>query len=466
MFIDTPFIIHEPRRPAVPESDVERMWLRRARPEVSFVTVQGQSVRVIDAGERNHHDGPDFIGASVVVDGALRRGDIELHVRPEDWLRHGHDRDPRYARVVLHVCLYDGAFPRDIPGIALAAQLGESFRAAWDDARRQRHPLPCRAGAAAATGMASPSAFPLVEAMTVLLSARRFLRKTARLRRRLETLRREGFLRTASGKGGDDAAAFRQLVYESFARAAGYGGNEEAFERLARALPLRALAAIPPERRLEQLLAKAAALDWNSSGVMPHNRMRRRLRWFAAWAARLDGREWWREALTCAHGICAHGGGSDATSWLPLFHADKVHERSAAIGKTVAAGKTAAGRKPIAIEQPGPGRVAEFVINVLAPALHVFASTRGDKVLARRAALLFFTVTPAPANRHTRLIETGFALPRPHAGAQQGMIELASEFCLPRRCASCLLGAMSGVSHAGHETPCASGSTRPESLPV
>ncbi|MBR9974625.1 MAG: DUF2851 family protein [Bacteroidetes bacterium] len=444
MFVDTPFLIHEPRRPAVPESDVERMWLLRARPEVSFITVQGQTVRVIGAGTRNRHDGPDFLRASVVVDGTLRRGDIELHVRPEDWLRHGHNRDPRYARVVLHVCLYDGAFPRDIPGIALAAQLGQPFRAAWDDARRQRQLLPCRGAGTEVAGMAIPSAFPMVETMTVLLAATRFMRKTARLRRRLETLRREGSRHDTSGHGFDAAAAFRQLVYESFARAAGYGGNEEAFERLARALPLCALAALPSDQRFACALDRASALDWNSSGVMPHNRMRGRLRWFADWAPRLDRRDWWRGVLATAH-----RGETDAAMWQAMFRAGED------------------GNRREAGEQPGPGRVAEFVINVLAPALHVYASTRGDTVLAQRAAVLFFSVTPAPANRYTRLIESGFGLPRHDAGAQQGMIELASEFCLPRHCVHCLQGAMSSACHATPErAACTNGAYLPESLPV
>ncbi len=418
------------RRPAVPEDDVVRMWLQRAQPDVEFISRDGITVRVIDPGARNRHDGPDFIGAAITVDGVLRRGAIEVHTFPEDWHRHGHAGDVRYKDVVLHVCLYDGVAAVHCPTIVLSSQLGQPFRQAWGKARTARHPLPCqRAGTLTPSSARSihvsrqlPVA-DLISAMTVCTAARRFDRKLRRMAVRFDVLRREQ----------DPAPAFRQLVYETFARAAGYGGNERQFESLARTVPLHELSALSPRIRAAHLAASAGLLHnkavllhnpfgqgvdsparssvrWNSSAVMPHNRIGRRLAWFSAWASLLDTPAWWRRLFTLLH-----NGASDATAFAPLFLA--ADER----------------------ENPGPERIAEFMINVLAPALRLYGLQRGDRLLARAALKLYVTSVPAPQNRHTRLLTRAFEIPCDTGAQQQGMIELSTEFCEKERCAQCLL---------------------------
>lgn len=392
--LDHPRCAREPHWPSVPEEDVTRMWLQRARPDIALRTRCGRSLRVIHPGVRNRHDGPDFLGASITIDGELRRGDIEVHTRPEDWQRHGHDGDPRYARVVLHVCLYDGVFPARIPGIALASQLGRPLRAAWSDARDARDPHPCRrAGIPPRADEATR-----IETMAVLLSARRFERKTRRLARRLDMLLRSG----------PEAESFRQLMYEALARAAGYGGNEDVCESIARRVPLRTLAAHPLARR-QTLLAAAASGAGNSAAVMPHNRLARRLSWVAAFAPRLDDRAWWRALLDLAR-----GGAGDPSRFLASFQV------------------------PGHPDNPGTARVAEIVINVLAPALSLYARRRGDGGLARAAASWYFFTTPAPDNGHTRPFNRLHGLVTGTSAAQQGLLELSTEFCRNAQCHACL----------------------------
>lgn len=411
-------------RPAVPETDVTRMWLARARPEVEFLGECGRRIRIIDPGIRNLHDGPDFLGAVVTVDGALRRGAIEVHTRSEDWLRHGHGQDPRYAQVVLHVCLYGGSVPSGIPTINLAGQLGGSLRAAWDTARDGRQALAClraqcgrnpptggvpddsRAPRAAAAVLRAPAAVlrAPVAAMTVLAAARRFEKKLQRAALRYDALRREC----------GEACGFRQLMYEQVARAAGYGGNERQFETLARAVPLRLIASSPASARLTRLLQTAgqgaAPQEWNSCAVMPHNRAGRRLRWFAAWSPQLDEPAWWRRLFAVVR-----RGVFEAREFAPLFQAAQLGDN------------------------PGPERVAEIAINVIAPSLRLYAQRKGDRALARAALRLYVAFTPAPPNRHTRLLAGAFELDSGRGERQQGMVELATEFCDKERCAQCLV---------------------------
>lgn len=70
----------------------------------------GQPIRVITSGRWNHGPGPDFRGAQILdATGRARRGDVEFHLRPNDWIQHGHNGDAAYDDVLLHIVEHDGA---------------------------------------------------------------------------------------------------------------------------------------------------------------------------------------------------------------------------------------------------------------------------------------------------------------------------------------------------------------------
>ena len=96
------------------ERHLQCIWAdARLRP-ARLVTTGGRPVRVLDPGRWNGGPGPDFRGAKLEIGGELRRGDVEVHVRPGDWNAHGHSGDPAYADVALHVAWFPPA-----PGEAL-----------------------------------------------------------------------------------------------------------------------------------------------------------------------------------------------------------------------------------------------------------------------------------------------------------------------------------------------------------
>ena len=63
----------------------------------------GRRFTVVSPGSRNALSGPDFLNARLQFEETLWAGHIELHVRASDWYAHGHERDPNFANVVLHV---------------------------------------------------------------------------------------------------------------------------------------------------------------------------------------------------------------------------------------------------------------------------------------------------------------------------------------------------------------------------
>jgi len=71
-----------------------------------LTTDEGARLEALAPGVWNKEAGPDFLHAEFLLEKkGLIKGDVEVHVVASDWKRHGHDRNPAYCRVALHVCL-------------------------------------------------------------------------------------------------------------------------------------------------------------------------------------------------------------------------------------------------------------------------------------------------------------------------------------------------------------------------
>lgn len=72
-------------------------------------TTAGESLHILDPGQSNPHQGPDFLMGRLLVDEVLWVGPIEIHLNSSDWNSHGHSDDPHYRNVVLHVVYEEDA---------------------------------------------------------------------------------------------------------------------------------------------------------------------------------------------------------------------------------------------------------------------------------------------------------------------------------------------------------------------
>ncbi len=84
------------------ESFLHRLWEKRIA-GTRLRTVDGREVEILSPGVRNYDAGPDYRHATIRLDGRLLHGDIEIHPSVDDWNRHGHQRDPAYNNVILHI---------------------------------------------------------------------------------------------------------------------------------------------------------------------------------------------------------------------------------------------------------------------------------------------------------------------------------------------------------------------------
>lgn len=66
-------------------------------------TVDGKSIDILQPGRHNRDAGPDFLDARLRIDDTVWAGNVEIHLAASDWHRHGHDKDPAYDNVILHV---------------------------------------------------------------------------------------------------------------------------------------------------------------------------------------------------------------------------------------------------------------------------------------------------------------------------------------------------------------------------
>ena len=83
------------------------LWKKQLLGEDLLVGTQKEKIRILDPGEKNIDAGPDFFNAKVKIDGILWAGNVEIHIKSSDWIRHGHKSDPVYNNVILHVVLDD-----------------------------------------------------------------------------------------------------------------------------------------------------------------------------------------------------------------------------------------------------------------------------------------------------------------------------------------------------------------------
>ncbi|PWS28556.1 DUF2851 domain-containing protein [Pedobacter yonginense] len=66
-------------------------------------THEGMPIQVINSGILNKNAGPDFGNAKIQIGETLWAGNVEIHIKSSDWLKHNHQSDASFENVILHV---------------------------------------------------------------------------------------------------------------------------------------------------------------------------------------------------------------------------------------------------------------------------------------------------------------------------------------------------------------------------
>ncbi len=86
----------------LPERYLYHIWdARHFIPEMATVT--HKHIKILFPGHFNTNVGPDYHHAVLEINGVIKRGDIEIHLKTSDWIAHRHHEDPVYNHVIMHV---------------------------------------------------------------------------------------------------------------------------------------------------------------------------------------------------------------------------------------------------------------------------------------------------------------------------------------------------------------------------
>ncbi|MEM1126540.1 MAG: DUF2851 family protein [Bacteroidota bacterium] len=421
--------LHEPDTTirGVPEAFVQALWEDRSFTTTALRTVHGHTVRIISGGQPNDHAGPDFLGATLSVDGLPWHGDVEIHTRSAFWNQHGHHRDPRYNGVVLHVCLQADTTTGTLVR-ADGSALDELILAPY-----LHHPVQ-RALHAYRTAKAPPFlCAPLVRHVPQTLLASWL----GRLGKRRLALKAER-ARTAHRHG----ASFDQVLYEALFEGLGYVPNAAPMRALAQRVPLALVRAHAPAAEILRgsLLHLSGLSSANPAG---HGGLAQPISaWGKAIAAipPLLPTQWKRSRLRPAN--APHRRLAQGVAWLApggLLRDRPLARLRHALTSSEPAGALSALLRPATDTGPvGLGRAHQLIVNAVIPTLLATLHPTLDLNLRRRLLDLPSALPPPSTSLVRTYQEAGLAARS--ALDVQGVYHLHARYCTPTRCLSCRIG--------------------------
>ncbi|WCL80833.1 DUF2851 family protein [Saprospira sp. CCB-QB6] len=418
-----------------PEAFLHYIWRFQLYDKRFLRTAEGQEIQLVYPGHWNQHAaGPDFSDARIYIGGTLWAGQVEVHKKASDWLRHGHQNDPNYENVILHLVYDEDQIIRRtdgsrLPALALRGRISPAlFEQGMRLLGELEQPIAC--------GPQLPKIDPLEWSIWLeRLSIERLEQKAAALGKRLADWR------------GDWMACFYEQLIGQF----GLGQNAESFQRLGQALPYRlwrkylgqpkqlealffgrAGFLVQTEDEYSRVLAQEYAylqekellggdlpLAWNFGGLRPSALPSFRL---ALLVELLQVEDLWSKFMESQSVKTLEklfGVKIKSTYWLSHYRFGKKSQ----LRKQKSLGKES---------------IQLLLINFLLPFRFLYAQAKGQD---KEIDLLLNLLGQLPAEQN-QILRNWAQWGRAAADAQQSqaLIQLYKCYCLERRCLSCSIG--------------------------
>lgn len=417
------------------EKLMQYVWQHRLWVSGRMRTTDGRRVSVVDPGLLNTGSGPDFFNAKINIDGHMWAGDVEIHVRASDWHRHGHDSDPAYGSVVLHVVGDDDCVVRrhadgePIPQIVMPCS--PDFRRRYDSMVNNVYgELPC------ARELPSLPSVYISDWINALAHERLYVKS-------------DRVLSYVEDSGGD----WRNAAYITLARALGFKTNSEPFERLARALPLRRMLKHrdSPVTVEGMLFGMAGFLDGQTSN--PDHYVRRMIEEYRFMSAKFGmtapGNMGWkmarmrpqnfphrRLAYLAAMMFDGFSAGSKAVNVETIEEARSLFRKD--LTGYWSRRYNFESEKAPDVHAMSESMIDSLVINVAVPLLHAYGVARDDDRRRERAVEMLQSIK-AENNVYTRMFDR-FGINCSDAYTSQALIQLRTCYCDSRKCLYCRIG--------------------------
>lgn len=230
------------------EKLLQYIWQFQYFNKSELKTTAGEQLQIIYPGKLNSNQGPDFTNAQIKIDNTILVGSIELHLKASQWNEHGHSTDANYKNVILHVVFENDLPVSSVPVLELQPRISNLLLDRYTDLMNSASFIPCA------------NAVSEVKEITWLswkerLLAERLTRKSSIVFKFLD----------------ENNAHWEESFWWMLARNFGTKVNSEAFESVARSIPVNILAKHKNQiHQLEALLfGQANLLDVNFSEDYP-----------------------------------------------------------------------------------------------------------------------------------------------------------------------------------------------------
>lgn len=409
------------------------VWRLKRFDLANLRTTDGQPVDILRSGELNRDGGPDFTNSQLRIGDTFWAGNVEMHLRSSDWLQHKHQDDRAYDNVILHVVLeedmpiYRSSGER-LPCLELRRRIYPEVFKTYHRLLHNEYWIACQ------------HQFHEVEHIVKRLWLDRLM---------VERLEKKSLLIAQRLKA--NKKDWEQTFYQSLAWNFGVKVNADAFEQLARAMPLKILAKHKNNLlQLEALLfGQAGLLGQDFQDEYPQ-KLQKEYRFFQK-KYKLDPinpDQWKFLRMRPAN--------------FPTIRiaqlAMLIHQSSHLFSKILAADNLREVENMFELkissywhdhylfdrESPpkskslGPATIHSFILNSIAPILFLFGKER-DELRIREKAMQLLEETPAEENA---IIGQWSALGLNAVSAldSQALLQLKNNYCDNKRCLECAIG--------------------------
>ncbi len=221
------------------------IWEHRKFPQ-QLQTIGGKDLEVIHQGTLNKDSGPDFSGARIKLENTLWAGNVEIHIKTSNWLKHRHQNNEAYKSVILHVVYEHDTDIEEhfdkIPVIELKPYINKEYIDTYYSLVSSSSWIPC-------SNILKSLKHIFVKPWLGKLLKERLERKTDQIRKLMDS----------------NNMCWEETFYQWIASAMGFRLNNDAFLLLARSIPLRIILWHRTNR------FQTEALLFGQSGLIPIN---------------------------------------------------------------------------------------------------------------------------------------------------------------------------------------------------
>lgn len=101
------------------EDFLHYLWKYKLLLPHKLITTEGEPIEIKKVGFHNFNAGPDFRDARLLIGKTEWIGNVEIHLKSSDWIKHNHHKDKAYDNVILHVVLQNDIEIKNTKGVVI-----------------------------------------------------------------------------------------------------------------------------------------------------------------------------------------------------------------------------------------------------------------------------------------------------------------------------------------------------------